>query len=69
MKQEKSVNLYRTHTLLLTSTLTLYSPLTHNPPVFCVRASTGGGKERPHLPVSITLRIGHRERPTLQEAL
>lgn len=42
VKQEKSVNLYMTHSLLLVSPNTPHSPLAEIPPVFCPRVSTGG---------------------------
>lgn len=68
-KEREPVSLCNTHSLLLNSTNTPCSPHTRIPPVFCLRVSTGGGKVRSHFSVSITRRFGHREGPTLQEAL
>jgi hypothetical protein len=69
VKESEPVSLCNTHSLLLNSTNTPCSPHTRIPPDFYPRVSRAGGKVSSHFSVSITRRFGHREGPTLQEAL
>lgn len=68
MKERQPVNLYKIHTLLLPSTLTLCSPLSCIPPVFGARVSIRGepgsrpsrGAGRPPLSANAFLLAGRR---------